>query len=434
MSSLRRPSRLVLAFPVTLALATACGVTVVGLGDEDAPPAPIEAGTPPPPGALGDGGVDAALEVVCGVEPCVKQLAAGYQFTCAVLADRSVRCWGTNVYGALGRELPDAAPETEVPGPVDGVADVVQLAAGLYHACVLRADGKVLCWGLNDRAQLGPGADGGRVLAAVEVPAIPGPVKTLRAGGWFTCAQLVDGRVFCWGDARYGNLGGELEAGVYRPDTQPTPVEVASLGTPDELSAGVDFTCARTGGEIACVGSNAWGALGRGAVATAPTADAAPVLGLDRANALFESQGYFTCAMQEGEVYCWGFNYGAAAGVPSDAGFRIEVPARLEAGVAVNVSPGGFTTCAQTPEGTVRCWGWNAYGGVGAPPDAGSEFATPRDVPDLENVVQVAAGYLTNCALAKNGSVSCWGADSSGALGRPADSGVPNWNPAPVVF
>jgi len=32
----------------------------------------------------------------------VQAIGASYDLTCAVLADRTVRCWGTNFYGELG--------------------------------------------------------------------------------------------------------------------------------------------------------------------------------------------------------------------------------------------------------------------------------------------------------------------------------------------
>ena len=34
---------------------------------------------------------------------------------------------------------------------------VVQLAAGANHACALRADGSIACWGNNDYGQIGDG-------------------------------------------------------------------------------------------------------------------------------------------------------------------------------------------------------------------------------------------------------------------------------------
>jgi alpha-tubulin suppressor-like RCC1 family protein len=41
-------------------------------------------------------------------------ITAGYQFTCAVLSDNSVKCWGHNLLGELG--LGDAENRGDGPG------------------------------------------------------------------------------------------------------------------------------------------------------------------------------------------------------------------------------------------------------------------------------------------------------------------------------
>jgi alpha-tubulin suppressor-like RCC1 family protein len=89
--------------------------------------------------------------------------------------------------------------------PVPGLTDVVRLAMGDEHACVVRRDGSVWCWGRNRGGQLGDGTTATR-LAPTRVPGITGALQ-LDLGGDHTCALLAGGRITCWGTNSAGQLG-----------------------------------------------------------------------------------------------------------------------------------------------------------------------------------------------------------------------------------
>ena len=84
--------------------------------------------------------------------------------------------------------------------------------------------------------------------------------------------------------------------------------------------------------------------------------------------------------------------------------------------------------------GALKCWGGNANGELAIAPDAGASFPSPVDISGVTNVVQVAVGHQTTCALILGGSVVCWGSNTQNELGRTPDSGVANHVPAPVAF
>ena len=424
-----------------VALAIACSddspTSVVDSGLPDANQ-PVDSGKDTAP--IPDAGVDAEPVDACTANPCVTQVASGFLFECARLADQSVRCWGSNANGALGRPLVDASSAAQ-PDAVTGLSNVVQIAAGFYHACALRSDNHVLCWGGNSSGQLGTnGADAGNVvLAPTDITGIPGTIKSIHAGGYFTCAHLVDKRVFCWGDAAWGNLGGTLgDAGTFLPAVQRTPVEVTTLGTVEEVNAGDRYTCARTtAGGVSCVGTNGFGQLGRGdAGVLANNANtAAPVVGLTGVTAVYESEAYHACALAGGNVMCWGNNQGGQTGLPIDAGTAIQTPNQVNGlGAVADLSAGGLSTCAVSSTGALKCWGGNANGELAIAPDAGASFPSPVDISGVTNVVQVAVGHQTTCALILGGSVVCWGSNTQNELGRTPDSGVANHVPAPVAF
>src|SRR2546423_9352186 len=81
-----------------------------------------------------------------------------------------------------------------------------RLAAGLRHACAIRDDGTVACWGLNYEGQLG---DGTSVDRTSPVPVVNlGQAISIAAGEFHTCAILgASGTVRCWGDNSVGQLG-----------------------------------------------------------------------------------------------------------------------------------------------------------------------------------------------------------------------------------
>lgn len=107
-------------------------------------------------------------------------VAAGMCSTCAILVDGSVSCWGCNEEGVLGS---GRFAERGAPSPVVGVAGAKKVSVGSGLACALVTGGGVRCWG-ND------------ALAAVPWPALEG-VLDLDVGGDEACVVLADGAVVC---------------------------------------------------------------------------------------------------------------------------------------------------------------------------------------------------------------------------------------------
>jgi alpha-tubulin suppressor-like RCC1 family protein len=200
-------------------------------------PAPKPSGAPP------------KLKPIAGIKGA-QAVAAGGDHACALLQDGTVLCWGDNEKGELGdasavkhhppapvklaAAAPGPAPAKSAPAkgapakgappkgaPAKGLlADVVELALGREHTCARTNDGSVLCWGSNEKGQLGDAAAGKERRSPAPVPGIAG-AQAIVAGGDRTCALMGDGQVMCWGDNADGALGDGTA------DPRPAPVAVA---------------------------------------------------------------------------------------------------------------------------------------------------------------------------------------------------------------
>lgn len=150
----------------------------------------------------------------------VIQLASGYAHNCAVLADETARCWGEGRNGELGRALVGGATFSDVPLPVlsaqgEVLQGVKQVAVGWQFSCALLADSTVHCFGSGRRGELADGSAGNthaglpeRVLLGAEKQPRTG-VTALSAGFHAACVRTAVSGVECAGanlsEFRYGS-------------------------------------------------------------------------------------------------------------------------------------------------------------------------------------------------------------------------------------
>jgi len=165
---------------------------------------------------------DSLTAIDLGTDRYAKAVVAGYEHTCALLDDDSVKCWGYNFYGQLG--LGDQFNRGDGPGEMGDNLPTVDLGlgrsakalqGGAFHTCALLDDDSIKCWGSNDSGDLGLGSTAPRGDAVGEMgdslPTVdlgPGRYATaLSAGHFYNCALLDDDSVKCWGQGSYGQLG-----------------------------------------------------------------------------------------------------------------------------------------------------------------------------------------------------------------------------------
>lgn len=174
-------------------------------------------------------------------------------------------CWGASYNGQLNDGMNNLAAE-----PIK-LADSTAVGLGNYHSCWVNADTTISCVGANYHGTMGNGS--GNDLQGSDQKT-PGPVLTeagtpfmgaaeVAAGGAMTCARTTDGHVWCWGDNKYGQVGGGS------PTPFPAPVLDAATGKAlehaDRLIAKYAHACAHTTDEgWKCWGRGSQGELGDG--------------------------------------------------------------------------------------------------------------------------------------------------------------------------
>ncbi|MBK6849449.1 MAG: hypothetical protein IPG96_18630 [Proteobacteria bacterium] len=66
------------------------------------------------------------------------------------------------------------------------------------HACALRSDGRLLCWGSNGTSQVGDGTTVARHSPTI-ITAVGTTVMKVTAANSASCARRFDGSLLCWG-------------------------------------------------------------------------------------------------------------------------------------------------------------------------------------------------------------------------------------------
>ena len=226
----------------------------------------------------------------------VMQIAAGYNFSCAVTTSGAAKCWGSNGDGQLGN---GTTTNSSVPEQVSGLTSgVSSISAGGYHSCAV-VSGAAKCWGYGGSGQLGDGTTtSSRV--PVQVVGLTSGVASVSAGSYHTCA-VVSGAAKCWGHNGMSQLGN----GTTTNSSVPEQVSGLTSGV-SSISAGGYHSCAVVSGAAKCWGYGGSGQLGDGT--TTSSRVPVQVVGLTSGVASVSAGSYHTCAVVSGAAKCWGLN------------------------------------------------------------------------------------------------------------------------------
>lgn len=212
-----------------------------------------------------------------------------------------------------------------------------------------------------------------------------------------------------------------------------------ALFTAETVAAGNWHTCALNNGDVYCWGNNANGQLGNGTVENASTpvlvqppsgvTFAAPVAGGGVESGTTADIAHTCAKTTDNAVYCWGSNAWGALGDGSPTTSYSSTPVLALSDVLGPVTVASYVTCTTQPS---RCWGLNSNGqlGDGTFDNSSTPVAVAGDLAD--SLRQISAGEGHTCALTAGGRAVCWGWNGFGQLGR-GTAGDYQPTPAPVT-
>jgi alpha-tubulin suppressor-like RCC1 family protein len=365
-------------------------------------------------------GTSISVDVILPAAPVAgDQVTSGNDFTCGLLADGIVECWGSNFnnfsspYVADGGTIPDGTTFSQIdssrfatcgilgipslspsgtvecwgsfidPGTFPPTTfNYLQVSMGRGYGCGVRTTGAIDCWGENGSGQ-----------ASLPTTLIGATFSQVSAGFDHTCAVLLgSGGVHCWGNN--SNSKSDAPGGIF-------------LTHAGSISAGTEHTCGvKADGAFRCWGADVWGQ------ASPPTAPIVAEIWLgppDQTGSVFIGISDTVSTFGPHPV---------SAG--TDLDFRIKLTdgtiftigqptGGLPSGPFIQLQVGTAHSCGLKIDGTVECWG------AEFPPElSGFDFGQTTP-PDGVLFSQISSGSLHNCGIVDPANtVVCWGSDLAG--------------------
>ena len=234
-----------------------------------------------------------------------------------------------------------------------------------------------------------------------------------------TCVVRPNGTVRCWGrdlELQLGNDAAKSNSNI--------PVTVSGLSDVVAIGSGFQHNCVlSTSVGVQCWGAGASGVLGRGS--NTDSWSPVAVTGLSSGVTQLSVGTSHSCAVTNTNgLKCWGNgSYGRLGdGTTNQRSTPVEIFPSGSGVIAVSL--GDVSSCALITDGSVQCWGRNSSGQLGTGDTTDSLSPTP--VPTLTSGVvaisvgenNVLGGQASHaCALMTDGSVQCWGDNSAGQIG-----------------
>ena len=205
----------------------------------------------------------------------------------------------------------------------------------------------------------------------------------------------------------------------------------------------------KSDGTVWTWGANFDGKLGIGetndvrALTPVEVHDAANVSYFNSVKAIMGGEIHNVALKSDGTVWCWGWNaFGQLGnGTTNDSWVPIQAGLTATPPMTNVVKLGGrpYFTLAEKADGTIRAWGMNQFGQMGngtltpfgSPPNSVPVMVS-NSLPGgpINGALQITCGYQFGAALATNGTVWIWGSGSHGEQGTGATT--TNYIPVPV--
>jgi alpha-tubulin suppressor-like RCC1 family protein len=330
-------------------------------------------------------------------------VSTGDRHACAIRTNGRLYCWGDDGHGQLGNggTNEDATIPIEVAGDF---TDWVGLSAGGDHTCARRGAGRLYCWGSDADGELGEGPGTADQPEPVQVTGAHVDWRAVDSGASHTCARRADGRLRCFG----ADAGGQLGEGPGTADQQSPVLVTGGATTWRGIGAGDQHTCAtRANGRLFCWGVDASGQLGEGPGTGTRQGPVQVTSGADNWSAITAGRSHSCGRRTTDRLFCWGTSISGELGsVPGgDRQQPVEVTGGVTTWGAAAAGPGA--TCARRASGRLYCWGLSLR-----------PSAEPERIGTESDWTVVDVGGTFTCGRRSTGQLFCWGMSDDGELGN----------------
>ncbi|HYG23704.1 MAG TPA: DUF6531 domain-containing protein, partial [Verrucomicrobiae bacterium] len=237
----------------------------------------------------------------------------------------------------------------------------------------------------------------------------------IACGSQFGLMVRHDGTVWGWGGDSHGQL-----AGLYNsPDggwiDYPRRIP-AILGAVSVAAGSRHSHVLKWDGSVWSFGANEDGQLGLGDTLDRHTPRQIPNLTARDIDAGFK---FSVAILPNGRLVSWGQNDQGQLGIGSKSPGKVTLPVSVMTVTnAIRIACGMDHALALSSDGSVWAWGDNGGGQLGDDNiPIGADRASPILIPNLDGVMEIAAGEDFSMALRTNGTVWVWGKGESGRLG-----------------
>jgi len=158
-------------------------------------------------GELGDGTTENKLNPVKIMDNVV-QVSTSYWFTMAIKSDGSLWAWGRNKEGELG----DGTTDDKL-NPVKIMDNVIRVSTGGNFTMAVKSDGSLWAWGLNRHEELSSwgGYMKWDLINSLRPMELPENVIQVSLGGNYIVIIKGDGSLWGWGMNDHGQLGSSID-------------------------------------------------------------------------------------------------------------------------------------------------------------------------------------------------------------------------------
>ena len=345
---------------------------------------------------------------VWGISSSAVAVAGGLHLSGVLLADGTVRTFGYNDFGQLG--VNDTTSRL-TPVQVWGISSsATAIACGRVHTAVLLADGTVRTFGLNSNGQLGVNDTASR-LTPVQVWGISSSAVAVACGYYHTLVLLADGTVRSFGNSAFGALG------LNDSTDRMTPVQVWGISSSaTAIACGLHLSSVLLANRtVQTFGFNNVGQLGVNDTTNRSTP--VQVWGISSsASAVACGRLHTTVLLADGTVRTFGFNPFGQLGVNDTTSRLTPVQVTSLFSTRYKIANGGLQTAVLASDGTVRTFGYNAFGQLGVN-DTTSRL-TPVQVWGISSsAIGVACGFYHTVVPLADGTVRTFGFNNTGQLG-----------------